>query len=97
MGAESGLQVLAADLLEDYVSIGARTPSANSQISGRRQDNHTGSTERGVRSYPDQGDPMYRPIIGWLWLATVTAAPATAQQPFSLEHFRKFVGVGGVQ
>ena len=40
---------------------------------------------------------MYRPIIGWLWLATVTAAPATAQQPFSLEHFRKFVGVGGVE
>ncbi|HEY7027498.1 MAG TPA: S9 family peptidase [Gemmatimonadales bacterium] len=40
---------------------------------------------------------MYRPIIGWLWIATLTAAPVTAQQPFTLEHFRKFVGVGGVE
>ncbi|HSE65977.1 MAG TPA: S9 family peptidase, partial [Gemmatimonadales bacterium] len=40
---------------------------------------------------------MYRPIIGCLWLATVTATPVHAQQPFTLEHFRKFVGVGAVE
>jgi dipeptidyl aminopeptidase/acylaminoacyl peptidase len=40
---------------------------------------------------------MYRPIIGCLWLATISAAPVHAQQPFTLEHFRKFVGVGGVE
>jgi dipeptidyl aminopeptidase/acylaminoacyl peptidase len=40
---------------------------------------------------------MYRRIVGCLWIATLTVAPAAAQQPFTLEHFRKFVGVGGVE
>ena len=40
---------------------------------------------------------MYRRIVGCLWIATLTVAPAVAQQPFTLEHFRKFVGVGGVE
>jgi len=40
---------------------------------------------------------MFRRIVGCLWIATLTVAPAAAQQPFTLEHFRKFVGVGGVE
>ena len=40
---------------------------------------------------------MFRRIVGCLWIATLTIAPAAAQQPFTLEHFRKFVGVGGVE
>jgi hypothetical protein len=49
-----------------------------------------------ARSYASRpGDSMYRRIVGCLWIATLTAAPAAAQQPFTLEHFRKFVGVGG--
>src|SRR5512147_1450490 len=35
-------------------------------------------------------------FAGYLW-AVILAGPLPAQQPFTLEHFRKFVGVGGVE
>jgi dipeptidyl aminopeptidase/acylaminoacyl peptidase len=38
-----------------------------------------------------------RPRFRHFWVAILLAAPLTAQQPFTLEHFRKFVGVGGVE
>lgn len=36
-------------------------------------------------------------MVPGLLAAMLTAAPLAAQQPFTLEHFRKFVGVGGVE
>jgi dipeptidyl aminopeptidase/acylaminoacyl peptidase len=38
-----------------------------------------------------------RPLFRCLWLATLVPTALAAQQPFTLEYFRRFVSVGGVE